>query len=163
MKHWQKKELFHVKHHPDRRTLYPFHARLNFRRKAAGFILRMFQLHDRRSSAVGSMFRLVISESVQAREDAATLFDTRPRVPTPTPYPSNPSLQFCTAPHPAAVISAIPKTAFSRHFLGPTSDASMGLIPRSKTGEVSFRRKSRAAGSSNCGSAVFEPYSIPYF
>ena len=34
-------------------------ARLNHRRKAAGFILRMFQLHDRRSSAVGSMFKLV--------------------------------------------------------------------------------------------------------
>ncbi len=45
MKHWQKKELFHVKHRVLLRTLSPFNARLNHRRKAAGFILRMFQLH----------------------------------------------------------------------------------------------------------------------
>ncbi|MBQ3637659.1 MAG: hypothetical protein II953_04780, partial [Clostridia bacterium] len=54
-------------------TLSPFHARLNHRRKAAGFILRMFQLYDRRSSAVGSMFRLVPFESEKLREDRPIL------------------------------------------------------------------------------------------
>ena len=34
-------------------------ARLNLRRKAAGLVLRMFRLHDRRSSPAGPMFRLV--------------------------------------------------------------------------------------------------------
>ncbi|MBQ3860875.1 MAG: hypothetical protein II779_10120, partial [Clostridia bacterium] len=32
-------------------------ARLNLRRKAAGFILRMFQLHDHRPREENSMFR----------------------------------------------------------------------------------------------------------
>ena len=44
-------------------------ARLNLRRKAAGFILRMFQLHIWRSSAVGSMFKLVRIESEGTRGD----------------------------------------------------------------------------------------------
>ena len=44
-------------------------ARLNLCRKAAGFILRMFQLHEHRSRGVAFMFRLVRLESVQARED----------------------------------------------------------------------------------------------
>ena len=35
----------------------------------AGLVLRMFRLHDRRSSAVGSMFRLVRPESDPSRGD----------------------------------------------------------------------------------------------
>ena len=37
--------------------LSPFNARLNHRRKAAGFILRMFQLHDHRPREENAMFR----------------------------------------------------------------------------------------------------------
>ena len=77
-------------------------ARLNLRRKAAGFILRMFQLHDRRPREVVSMFRLVRVDSVQVREESEPFFDTRPRVPTPTPFPTNHSLKPQTSPHPAA-------------------------------------------------------------
>ena len=62
------------------RTLSPFNARLNLCRKAAGFILRMFQLHVRRSSAVGSMFKLVRFESVKAREDRP-IYQLHPRAP----------------------------------------------------------------------------------
>ncbi len=87
MKHWQKKELLHVKHYPqtlvfldlreDRQSDPAAQTRDNAEcapespAEPAGLVLRMFRLHDRRSSAVGSMFRLVTSESVKAREDCS--------------------------------------------------------------------------------------------
>ncbi len=60
------------------RTLSSFNARLKLCRKAAGFILRMFQLHVRRSSAVGSIFKLVRFESVKARGDRS-IYRLHPR------------------------------------------------------------------------------------
>ena len=53
----------------DRPHIVPFICAPESPPEAAGFILRMFQLHPRRSSPVASMFRFVISESVQARGD----------------------------------------------------------------------------------------------
>ena len=48
----------------------PFsNARLNHRRKAAGFILRMFQLPEHRPREVVTPLRLIQPESEQARED----------------------------------------------------------------------------------------------
>ena len=44
-------------------------ARLNLRRKAAGFILRMFQLPEHRPREAASMFRLVRVESEGTRGD----------------------------------------------------------------------------------------------
>jgi len=74
--------LFHVKHHVILRTLSPFHARLNHRRKAAGFILRMFQLHEHRPRGVVSMFRSSDLQSAKAREESEPIFDTETRVPS---------------------------------------------------------------------------------
>ena len=59
MKHRQKQELFHVKHHPDRPHFVPFPCAPESLPEAAGLVLRMFQLHARRSSPVGSILRLV--------------------------------------------------------------------------------------------------------
>ncbi|MBQ3860355.1 MAG: hypothetical protein II779_07490, partial [Clostridia bacterium] len=72
--------LFHVKHHVILRTLSPFHARLNYRRKAAGFILRMFRLHEYRPRGVVSMFRSSDLQSAKAREESEPIFDTETRV-----------------------------------------------------------------------------------
>ena len=44
-------------------------ARLNHRREAAGFILRMFQLHDQRPRGVGSMFSSINQQFAKARGD----------------------------------------------------------------------------------------------
>ncbi len=75
MKHWQKKELFHVKHYRKPRVF--LHLREDgqsdpeFRKRdnaecapeslpeAAGFILRMFRLQEQRPREVDPMFRLV--------------------------------------------------------------------------------------------------------
>ena len=55
-------------------------ARLNHRRKAAGFILRMFQLQKQRPRGVDFILRLGMSESAQAREESGSVFDTEQRV-----------------------------------------------------------------------------------
>ena len=97
MNHWQKKELFHVKHYskplvslpragkdkqiPTSETATTPNARLNHRREAAGFILRMFQLHEHRPREVDSMFRSSDLQSAKAREESEPVFDTSPRVP----------------------------------------------------------------------------------
>ena len=60
----------------------PFpNARLNLRRKAAGFILRMFQLHEQRPREVDVMFRSSDLQSAKTREESEAVFDTSPRVP----------------------------------------------------------------------------------
>ena len=56
-------------------------ARLNLCRRPQT-CLRMFQLHEHRPREENVIFWLVISESVQAREDTATVFDTETRVPS---------------------------------------------------------------------------------
>ncbi|MBQ3858914.1 MAG: hypothetical protein II779_00170, partial [Clostridia bacterium] len=77
VKYWVKKELLHVKHYPqtpvfldpreDRQSDPAAQTRDNAEcapespAEPAGLVLRMFRLHDRRSSAVVSMFRLVQS------------------------------------------------------------------------------------------------------
>jgi len=57
-------------------------ARLNHRRKAAGFILRMFQLHKQRPRGVDVMFRSSDLQSAKAREESEAVFDTETRVPS---------------------------------------------------------------------------------
>jgi len=79
----------------------PCNARLNLRRSPRNLFRARVQLYEQRPRGVDFLFRLVISESAQAREDAAAVSDTGTRVPTPTPFPSNPSLKSRTAPHPA--------------------------------------------------------------
>ena len=61
-------------------------ARLKLRREAAGFILRMFQPHDRRSSAVGSMFRLV-RLNLSKPAGIAPCFRCKNARLVPTPFP----------------------------------------------------------------------------
>ena len=55
-------------------------ARLNYRRKAAGFILRMFRLPEHRPRGVVSMSRSSDLQSAKAREDNEPIFDTETRV-----------------------------------------------------------------------------------
>ena len=65
--------MFHVKHRVFLRTLSPFNARLNYRRKAAELVLRMFQLHvvDQAGlSLCSGSFRL---QSETTREDLPIL------------------------------------------------------------------------------------------
>ena len=85
MKHWQKKELFHVKHYRKPLAfLHPREVRLSVPdtrnrdiaecapespAEPAELVLRMFLLHDRRPREGVSMFRLVMSELAKARED----------------------------------------------------------------------------------------------
>ncbi|MBQ3861542.1 MAG: hypothetical protein II779_13505, partial [Clostridia bacterium] len=52
-------EMFHVKHHPDRPHFVPFQCAPESLPEAAELVLRMFQLHDQRSSAVGFILWLV--------------------------------------------------------------------------------------------------------
>ncbi|MBQ3862258.1 MAG: hypothetical protein II779_17175, partial [Clostridia bacterium] len=77
-----KNQKTNLKHHVILRTLSPFHARLNHRRKAAGFILRMFLLHEHRPRGVVSMSRASDLQSAKAREDSEPIFDTETRVPS---------------------------------------------------------------------------------
>ncbi len=63
-------------------------ARLKCCRKAADLSAHVSAVR-RRPRGVGSMFRLVRSESVQARGDAEPVFDTEPRVP-PIPAKRSP-------------------------------------------------------------------------
>jgi hypothetical protein len=49
--------MFHVKQSTEDRTLSLLYARLNLRREAAGFILRMFRLSERRPRGENAMFR----------------------------------------------------------------------------------------------------------
>ncbi len=98
MNHWQKKELFHVKHYSKPRVF----LRLREDRQsdpesqnrdnaectpemlpeAAGFILRMFQLHDHRPREVGFMFRLVPSAIRNDARKSLPVSASRPRVPS---------------------------------------------------------------------------------
>ena len=61
-------------------------ARLNLRREAAGFILRMFQLYDRRSSEVGFILRLV-RLNLSKPAGIAPFTDCKTARPMPTPFP----------------------------------------------------------------------------
>ena len=79
----------------------PFHARLNLCRKAAGFILRMFQLHEHRPREVDSMFRSSDLQSAKAREESEPVFDTEQRVLSIPAKRSHPKKRkFRTSPHP---------------------------------------------------------------
>ncbi|MBQ3862169.1 MAG: hypothetical protein II779_16720, partial [Clostridia bacterium] len=57
-----------------------FHARLNLRRKAAGLVLRMFQLHQHRPREVGLMFRLVHSAICKSARGSADSQAAKTRV-----------------------------------------------------------------------------------
>jgi len=97
-KHWQKKELFHVKHFPksraflrlreDRQSDPKFKNRDNAEcapeslPEAAGFILRMFQLHEHRPREVVFMFRLVPSAIRNDARKSLPVSASRPRVPS---------------------------------------------------------------------------------
>jgi len=85
MKHWQRKELFHVKHYRKPLAfLHPREVRLSVpdtRKRdnaecapeslpeAAGLVLRMFRLHEQRPREVVSPHRLVRLEFEEACED----------------------------------------------------------------------------------------------
>ena len=55
----EKAIMFHVKHYPDHPHSVPFQCAPEFLPEAAELVLRMFRLHDRRSSEVDFIFRLV--------------------------------------------------------------------------------------------------------
>jgi len=83
----QNEKLSHAEHHPDPRTLSPFHARLNFCREAAGFILRMFRLSEQRPRGVDAMFRLIKSAISQNARGPETSSASQTRVPCPILFP----------------------------------------------------------------------------
>ncbi|MBQ5354869.1 MAG: hypothetical protein IIU08_03260, partial [Clostridia bacterium] len=56
-----------------------FNARLNLRRKAAGLVLRMFQLHQHRPRGVDVMFRLVHSAICKSARGSLRVSASRPR------------------------------------------------------------------------------------
>ncbi len=98
MNHWQKKELFHVKHYP--KPLVFLHPREDRRSdpesrnrdnaecapetlpEAAGLVLRTGSAARRRPREVDAMFSPVMSESFKTREESEPVFDTSPRVPS---------------------------------------------------------------------------------
>ena len=85
MKHWQRKELFHVKHYrkplaflhprevrlsvPDTRNRDNAECAPESLPEAAGLVLRMFQLYEQRPREVVSMFRSSCLNLRIARED----------------------------------------------------------------------------------------------
>ncbi len=60
-------------------TLSPLYARLNHRRKAAGFILRMFRLSEHRPRGVDAMFRSSRLNLSKSAKEGETVFDTETR------------------------------------------------------------------------------------